>query len=141
MGVPDSHLDLLTEPIHGVLTTMAPDGQPHSSIVWVGFDGQHVLITTTLERNKGRNMLTDPKTTLLIVDPADADRFVEIRGRVVDYVADGGDVFVDQQTRAYTGGVKRRFYGDIYPETQRAQETRVTFRIEVTKANTDAVFK
>lgn len=139
--IPGSHLDLLTAPIHGVLTTMTPDGQPHSSIVWVGYDGEHILITTTLERFKGRNMLTDPKTTLLVIDPTDANRFIEMRGRVVDSLADDGDVFVDQQTRAYTGGRKRRYYGDIYPETQRAQETRVTFRIAVTKANTDAVFK
>ncbi len=139
--IPGSHLDLLTAPIHGVLTTMTPDGQPHSSIVWVGYDGEHILITTTLERFKGRNMLTDPKTTLLVIDPTDANRFIEIRGGVVDSLADDGDVFVDQQTRAYTGGRKRRYYGDIYPETQRAQETRVTFRIAVTKTNTDAVFK
>lgn len=141
MGVPDSHLDLLTEPVHGVLTTMNANGQPHCSMVWVGFDGRYVLITTTLERYKGRNMLTDPRATLLIIDPADGARFVEIRGRVVDYVPDDGDVFVDQQTRAYSGGRKSRFYGDVYPATQRARETRVTFRIEVMKTNTDAVFK
>jgi PPOX class probable F420-dependent enzyme len=140
-GVPDSHVDLLTAPIHGVLTTMTSDGHPHSSIVWVGYDGEHVLITTTLERFKGRNMLDDPKTTLLIVDPEDGDRFIEIRGSVVDYLTDEGDEFVDRQTWAYTGGKLRRFYGDIYPESQRARETRVTFRIAVTKANTDAVFK
>lgn len=139
--IPGSHLDLLTAPIHGVLTTMTPDGHPHSAIVWVGDDGEHILITTTLERFKGRNMLTNPMTTLLVIDPADATRYVEIRGRVVDYLADDGDVFVDQQTRAYTGGRKRHYYGDIYPETQRANETRVTFRIAVLKANTDAFFR
>jgi hypothetical protein len=26
--IPDSHRDLLAEPIHGVLSTMMPDGQP-----------------------------------------------------------------------------------------------------------------
>ena len=26
MTIPDSHLDLLINPIHGVLTTMMPDG-------------------------------------------------------------------------------------------------------------------
>jgi len=33
--IPDSHLDLLTRPVHAVLTTMGPDGQPQSSLVWV----------------------------------------------------------------------------------------------------------
>lgn len=48
--------------------------------------------------------------------------------------------FVDRQTRAYTGGLKRHFYGDVYPEAQRAQETRVTFRMAASKVNTDATF-
>ena len=65
----------------------------------------------------------------------------ELRGFAALPAPDDGDVFVDQQTRAYSGGRRRRFYGDVYPVTQRARETRVTFRIEVMKANTDAVFK
>jgi len=31
--IPESHLDLLIEPVDGVLTTMMPDGQPQMSIV------------------------------------------------------------------------------------------------------------
>ena len=50
--IPNSHKDLLTEPINGVLTTMMSDGQPQMSIVWVDFDGEYVLINTTLERQK-----------------------------------------------------------------------------------------
>lgn len=138
--IPDSHVDLLTDPIHGVLTTMTPQGQPQSSIVWIGYDGELVLITSTLERFKGRNMLADPKVTLLVVDPVDVNRFVEIRGRVVDWVADDGDEFVDQQTRAYTGGLQQHFYGDVYPAAQRDEETRVIFRITAAKVNTDAAF-
>jgi hypothetical protein len=34
LPIPDSHLDLLTRPIHGVMTTVMADGQPHSSLVW-----------------------------------------------------------------------------------------------------------
>ncbi|HUE98317.1 MAG TPA: hypothetical protein VMN99_03625 [Anaerolineales bacterium] len=39
-SVLESHMDLLTRPIHGVLTTMMPDGQPQSSLVWCDFDGE-----------------------------------------------------------------------------------------------------
>ena len=44
--IPASHLDLLTRPICGVLTTMGGDGQPQSSLVWVDWrrrlcPGQH----------------------------------------------------------------------------------------------------
>lgn len=139
--VPASHLPLLTGPVHGVLTTMSADGQPQSSIVWVGYDGERVLISTALEKCKANNMVRNPLATLLVIDPADANHFLEVRGRVVDYVADEGDVFVDSQTRLYTGGQKRHYYGDVFPESQRAVETRVIFRIEIIKTNTDAIFK
>ena len=47
LPVPDSHLDLLTRPIHGVLTTMMPDGQPQSSLVWCDYDGECARVNTT----------------------------------------------------------------------------------------------
>ena len=42
--IPDSHYDLLTEPVHAVLTTMMPDGTPQSSIVWADIDKEYVLV-------------------------------------------------------------------------------------------------
>ena len=53
--VPSSHRDLLVRPVHGVLSTLTPDGQPQSSLVWVDFDGAHVLINTAIRRQKCRN--------------------------------------------------------------------------------------
>ena len=79
--VPESHLHLLIRPVHGVLTTMTAEGQPQSSIVWAGHDGEHVLISTSLERYKARIMVTNPRVTLLVIDPEDANHFVEVRGR------------------------------------------------------------
>jgi len=38
--IPNTHLDLFQRPVHGVLTTMMPDGMPQSSIVWVEVRGQ-----------------------------------------------------------------------------------------------------
>src|SRR5512140_2085873 len=78
--IPESHLDLLTKPVHGVLTTMMPDGQPQSSLVWCDYDGECACVNTTLQRQKGRNLLRDPKVSLLIVDPENTGRFLSIRG-------------------------------------------------------------
>ena len=49
--IPTSHVDLLTQPIHGVFTTMMPDGQPQSSLVWCGYDGECACVNTTRERH------------------------------------------------------------------------------------------
>src|SRR5512132_761012 len=69
-SIPASHLDLLTRAICGVLTTMGGDGQPHSSLVLVDTDGACARVNTTLERQKGRNLLAEPKGSLRVVDPA-----------------------------------------------------------------------
>lgn len=45
MEIPNSHLSLLTEPIHGILTTIMPSGQPQSSIVWCGYENGLVLMS------------------------------------------------------------------------------------------------
>ena len=88
LPIPASHLDLLTRPICGVLTTMGADGQPQSSLVWVDDDGECARVNTTLERQKGRNLLANPKVSLLVVDPENSGRFIQIRGDA-ELVTDG----------------------------------------------------
>ena len=58
---------------------MGADGQPQSSLVWIDFDGECARVNTTLERQKGRNMVANPKVSLLVVDPENTGRFIQIR--------------------------------------------------------------
>src|SRR5512140_1582485 len=124
--VPASHVDLLTRAVHGVLTTMMPDGQPQSSLVWVDFDGELPLVNTTLERQKGRNMLADDRVSLLVVDPANTGRFIQVRGRA-ELVRSGAEEHLDAVTRKYTS--HPCYYGHVFPLEQRERETRVIVRI------------
>jgi PPOX class probable F420-dependent enzyme len=139
VSIPDTHRDLLQTPVHGVLTTMMPDGTPQSSIVWVDYDGECVLINTTLERQKGRNMRCNPKTALLIIDPKDSSRWLEVRGIVTEMTTCGAEEHADRLTQRYTG--KQHFYGDIYPVEQKQKETRVMVKIEPIKISLDAIFR
>jgi PPOX class probable F420-dependent enzyme len=141
MAVPihDTHRDLLVEPVHGVLSTMMPDGQPQSSLVWVDYDGTYLLINTTLERQKVQNMFANPKVALLVIDPKDSSRWIEVRGNMVEIQREGAEVHADKLTQQYTG--KQRFYGDIYPVEQKQKETRVIVKIEPTKVSLDAIFR
>lgn len=138
LPLPASHQDLFSRPVHGVLTTLMPDGQPQSSIVWVDYDGTDVLVNTTLERRKGRNISADPRVTILVIDPGNAGRWIEVRGVVVDIVGDGAEAHADLLTARYTG--KQHFYGDVYPVERREQETRVILKIAPAKIALDAVF-
>ena len=134
--IPADHLDLLTRPICGVFTTLGADGQPQSSLVWVDFDGACARVNTTLERQKGRNVLRDPRVSLLIVDPEDTARFIQVRG-TVELVTDGAVEHLDALTRRYTR--HPRYYGHVYPAEQAARETRVICRIRARRITLDAI--
>jgi len=134
--VPASHLDLLARPICGVFTTMGPDGQPQSSLVWVDFDGACARVNTTLERRKGRNLEGNPKVSLLVVDPDNTGRFVQIRGDA-ELVRDGAVEHLDALTRTYTR--HPQYYGHIYPLEQQGRETRVICRIHARRITLDAI--
>jgi PPOX class probable F420-dependent enzyme len=138
--IPESHLDLLLDPVNGVLTTIMPDGQPQMSIVWADYDNELVLINTTLERQKGVNMQANPKVNVLLIDPKNGARFLEIRGEVAGYTQVNAISHVDKQTRAYSNNKQKRYYGDIYPVEQQEKETRVIFQIIPKKVTTDAIF-
>ena len=134
--VPGSHLDLLTRPICGVLTTMGSDGQPQSSLVWVDHDGECALVNTTLERQKGRNLVADPRVSLLVVDPTDTARFIQIRGDA-ELVTAGAVEHLDVLTRRYTR--HPRFYGYVHPAEQQDRETRVIGRILARRITLNAI--
>lgn len=138
LQIPASHLDLLTCPIHGVLTTLMPDGQPQSSLVWCDYDGGCARVNTTRERQKGRNMRANPKVSLLIVEPDDTSRYLEIRGEV-ELVEDGALEHLDQITQQYT--CHPQYYGYVYPVQQKGKETRIICRIHAKRITLDAIHK
>jgi PPOX class probable F420-dependent enzyme len=136
LPVPASHLDLLTRPICGVFTTLGHDGQPQSTMVWVDLDRGCALVNTTLERQKGRNLLDNHKVSLLLVDPGNTSRFIQIRGDA-ELVTEGAREHLDALTRKYTS--HPAYYGHIYPEAQRLRETRVICRIHPRRITLDAI--
>ncbi len=138
LPIPASHLDLLTRPICGVLTTLLPDGQPQSSLVWVDHDGECARVNTTLQRRKGRNLLANPKVSLLVVDPDDTGRFIQVRGDA-ELVTDGALEHLDALTGTYARHA--RYYGGVYPAEQQARETRVICRIHARRITLDAIHR
>jgi PPOX class probable F420-dependent enzyme len=134
--VPDSHLDLFTRPVHAVLTTMQSDGQPQSSLVWCDYDGECARVNTTLERQKGRNLQANPKATLLLVDPENTARYIELRGEVTLEFT-GAEEHLDVLTRRYTS--HPQYYGHVFPLVQRERETRVICRLHARRVTLDAI--
>jgi len=138
--IPNTHLDLFQTPVHGVLATMMPDGTPQSSIIWVDYDGEYVLVNTTLERQKGKNMQANPKVTILVIDPKNSGRWIAVRGQVKEMTQESAEGHADKLTQRYCRN-KQYFYGDIYPVEQKYKETRVMVKIEPIKISLDAIFR
>jgi PPOX class probable F420-dependent enzyme len=134
--IPHTHIDLLTRPICGVLTTMGRGGQPQSSLVWVDHDGDCARVNTTLERRQGRNLTASSKLSLLVIDPDNSARFIQIRGDA-ELLTDGALAHLDALTRRYTPHPS--YYGHVYPLEQQARETRVTVRIHARHITRDAI--
>jgi PPOX class probable F420-dependent enzyme len=95
---------LATAKNFAALTTLMPDGQPQTQLMWVHADDDHVLINTEKGRQKFRNVERDPRVTVTVFDADNAYRYVEARGRVVGTV--GGQEArddIDSLSQKYTG--------------------------------------
>jgi PPOX class probable F420-dependent enzyme len=84
MGIPlsDAALRLVDGRNYAVLATVNRDGSPQTSVIWVGRDGNDLLFSTVEGRVKHRNMLRDPRVSVSVIDSADPENYVELRGRV-----------------------------------------------------------
>jgi PPOX class probable F420-dependent enzyme len=99
--VPDSHVDLLERPSIAHLATVRLDGGPQSNPMWFGWDGERIRLTHTRTRQKFRNLQAEPRMALSITDPADPQRYLEIRGVVEAADDDTGGRFYRQLRERY----------------------------------------
>lgn len=136
LDIPASHADLFVRRVCGVLTTLRADGQPRSSLVWIDLDDGSAVINTALGRQKARNLQADRRCSLLVVDPDDTSRFIQIRGEA-ELSTDGALDHLERLTHRYTG--HRHYYGRIYPVERASRETRVIVRIRARRITLDAI--
>jgi PPOX class probable F420-dependent enzyme len=78
----EATLRLLDGRNYAVLATVNPDGSPQTSAMWVGRDGTDLLFSTVAGRVKHRNMMRDPRVSVTVLDAADQENYVELRGQV-----------------------------------------------------------
>lgn len=101
-----------------VLATVNPDGSPQTSVVWVGRDGDDVLISTAAGRRKDKNLRRDPRASLSIFDRNDPLQYVEIRGTAT-VAEDEGRRLAVALAETYEGPGAGQEYLDLPPEVVR----------------------
>lgn len=95
---------LAKEKNFAILTTLMPDGQPQSQVMWIDADDQHLLINTELHRQKFKNISRDPRVTVTIVKADNPYSYAEVRGHVVDILrGDKARAHIDELSEKYTG--------------------------------------
>ena len=125
--IPESHRDLLNGPRVAALTTVMPDGQPQTTVVWCNFDGTHLLVNTMRGFRKEKNMRLNPKVTLLCYDPRQPLRSLEVRGTVVKMTEEGAMEHLDGLGELYTG--KKPYFGNCVPIELKGKEIPVLCKI------------
>ena len=100
VAIPESHRDLLAAPGVAVLSTVGPDGVPQSTAVWYLLDGDVVRMSLHRTRQKYRNLDERPVATLLLLDPTNPYRTLEIRADV-SMQDDADSSFIDRVIRHY----------------------------------------
>jgi PPOX class probable F420-dependent enzyme len=105
MSIPlsDVAVALLDGRNYAVLATVNPDGSPQTSVMWIGRDGGDLLFSTLEGRVKHRNMRRDPRVSVTVIDSADAEHYVEFRGRMVSMTPDAGRQFDTTLSWKYDG--------------------------------------
>lgn len=98
----DEQARLLREPNFATVGTLNPDGSPQLTVVWIDWDGEHVLFNTAAGRRKPRNLERDPRVSVLVADREDGYRWVAVRGSA-ELTTAGADEHIDKLARKYTG--------------------------------------
>jgi hypothetical protein len=101
--VPEDLADLVTTDRLGHVSAVRADGGIATYLMWIDWDGEHVLTSSAMGSRKGAHWRRNPQASVSVVAPNDPWRFVIVRGRVTDIRPDEGLVFIDKMSERYTG--------------------------------------
>ncbi len=93
---------------YGAITTVLPSGKLQTHPVWVGTDGERLVVNTEVHRQKFKNVERDPNVTLTIRDEENPYRYAEVRGEVVEKVR-------GQEAREHIDELSQKYHGEDYP--------------------------
>jgi len=115
---------LIDGPNFAHLATIMADGSPQVAPVWVLREGDRILVGTSEDSLKARNVRRDRRVALSILDVTDPYTEAQLRGRVVEFRPDPSLAMKDVTSRKYTS--------KEFP--WRSPEGKVTLVIEVDRA-------
>jgi len=106
--IPESYLDLIKDETKAFayLATLMKDGSPQLTPIWFNTDETFILINSAIGRIKDRNMRREPRVAVVITDPKNPYRYIQIRGKIVEITTNGAGGHIDALAKKYTGANK-----------------------------------
>ena len=90
-----------------VISTLMPNGNLQNHYIWVGTDGERLVVNTETHRRKYKNVQRDPNVTLMIRHEENPYRYAEVRGEVVEKVT-------GQEARDHIDELSQKYHGQDY---------------------------
>jgi PPOX class probable F420-dependent enzyme len=97
----------LDEPLPTILGTTRRDGSVQMTPVWYEYRDGQIWLNGGPQRAWFKHLRRDPRVTLLVLDPKNMFRHVEIQGRLVDSTTEGADDHIEHLAQRYLGGPYR----------------------------------
>lgn len=129
LTITENFYDLFTRKLLCAITTVNPDGQPHTVPVWCDLADGHARVNFPVDTKKARNLEKNNKITLFILDPENGGHWIELQGYVGETreEKDGARDHINQLSEKYTGN-------PVYKDWGRPSDRRM-YIIEATKIN------
>ncbi|MGZ4681683.1 MAG: TIGR03618 family F420-dependent PPOX class oxidoreductase [Acidimicrobiales bacterium] len=103
IALPPAVRRLLEGPNFVHLATIDPHGIPQSMPVWVGLEGDNVLVCTGATTKKARNAAHNPHVALSVTNHENPYETASLRGTVVEIRNDDHLFDMDPISMVYTG--------------------------------------
>jgi hypothetical protein len=101
--IPEELAYLLTTNVVAHVSLAEADGSIVTHVMWVDYDGEHVLTSSPKASYKSRAFRNRPHVSISVVDPADPWRRLSISGRVTAIQDDEGLAFINKLSSRYVG--------------------------------------
>lgn len=103
--IPEAFQDLFEKPTFAYFAVLTPEGFPHVTPVWIGYDASEnrLLVNTERGRRKEEHVRDDPRVGVAMTDPDDPYRALSVIGEVDEITEDGAREHIDQLAQRYTG--------------------------------------
>lgn len=99
--IPEGFRDLFEKPSFAALTTVLPNGHLHGTVVWIDYDGTHLLVNSAEGRRKVRNVRRDPRVCAVVMDPETGYRYLWVDGTVETISSEKADEHIDVLAQRY----------------------------------------